>query len=88
MGRVRCTDLVGLIVKYGSKVVVVTAESIGAAEHVALELLASAGIQALGEEVTMVVFTPDAVGGLIVETASQSMDGWTTDGFVPPESPE
>tara|TARA_R110000744_G_scaffold380215_1_gene500259 strand:- start:53779 stop:54012 length:234 start_codon:yes stop_codon:yes gene_type:complete len=74
--------MVGIIIKHGPHVVVVTAESAEEAEHIALDLLDSVGLDLEGEEVTMIVFDTEEKGGVILTVDDYSdMTGWSMDGF-------
>ena len=74
--------MVGIIIKHGPHVVVVTAESAEEAEHIALDLLDSVGLDLEGEEVTMIVFDTEEKGGVILTVDDYSdMTGWSKDGF-------
>tara|TARA_R110000850_G_scaffold272752_2_gene408187 strand:+ start:4532 stop:4765 length:234 start_codon:yes stop_codon:yes gene_type:complete len=74
--------VVGIIIKHGPHVVVVTAESAEEAEHIALDLLDSVGLDLEGEEVTMIVFDTEEKGGVILTVDDYSdMTGWSMDGF-------
>jgi len=75
--------MVGLVVKHGEHVVVVTAEDALTAQAIAVELFASEGIDLDGCELTMVTFDPDETGGVILTTeAPPDMTGWGPDGFT------
>mgnify|MGYP003652703773 FL=1 len=74
--------MVGIIIKHGPHVVVVTAESAEEAEHIALDLLDSVGLDLEGEEVTMIVFDTEEKGGVILTVDDYSdMTGWSKDGY-------
>tara|TARA_R110002153_G_scaffold9324_3_gene38614 strand:+ start:2549 stop:2782 length:234 start_codon:yes stop_codon:yes gene_type:complete len=74
--------MLGIIVKHGPHVVVVTAATMEEAEHIALDLLDTVGIDLEGEEVTMLVFDTSEKGGVILTVDQEpDMTGWSADGF-------
>tara|TARA_R110000737_G_scaffold47134_4_gene67043 strand:+ start:5686 stop:5919 length:234 start_codon:yes stop_codon:yes gene_type:complete len=77
--------MLGVIIRHGQNVVIVTAETLEEAEHIALELLSSVGVELEGEEVSMLVFSTSERGGVILEMdQSDDMEGWSMDGFNAP----
>tara|TARA_R110000796_G_scaffold41179_2_gene101964 strand:+ start:14129 stop:14371 length:243 start_codon:yes stop_codon:yes gene_type:complete len=79
--------VVGIVARHGTKFVIVTAETLEKAEHIALELFSSVGIELEGMEVTLLVFDPQEAGGIVIDMESDefeppSMDGWGPEGFT------
>lgn len=77
--------MVGIIIRQGPYVVSVTAETIEEAEHIALELFDTVGLDMEGEKVTMMVYDPTTRGGIILDMGEEpppSMEGWGPDGFT------
>lgn len=80
--------MIGVIIKHGPHLVVVTAESVEHAEHIALELFSTVGLELEGQVLSMLVFDPAERGGIIVRAdeeigpVSPDMTGWTPDGFT------
>lgn len=81
--------MIGIIARYGTKIVIATAPSREAAEEIALELFAECGLILDGVEIPVVLFDPSDTGGLILDPteadpydeAVDSMEGWSLDGF-------
>lgn len=89
--------MVGLIAKYGSKLVFVTAPSREAAEEIALQLFADCGYDLKGIEIPMILFDPTEIGGMILDPSVEdpftisddlSMKDWTLDGYMGPTDPD
>lgn len=86
--------MVGLIAKYGTKIIFATGPTRQAAEEIALHLFAECGYNLKGIQVPMVVFNPAETGGLVFDSMDTdpfganedlSMDNWTTDGYLGPD---
>lgn len=80
--------MVGIVVKHGTHVVIATGQTLEVAEHIALELFGTIGLELEGESVTMMVFDPADQGGMIFnadedfEAPPDPMAGWGPEGFT------
>jgi len=79
--------VVGLIARYGSKIVIATGPTREAAEEIALQLFAECGYQLAGVSIPMLMFDPTEVGGLVMDTSDEAAGEWTQDGWMGPSGP-
>lgn len=78
--------MVGLIIRWGSKVVITTGETQEEAEEIAVAMFREVGIELAGVEVVMVVFDPNQSGGLLIDP-QEDQGSWTPDGWRPSDPP-
>lgn len=81
--------MIGIIVRYGSKVVIATGPSQGYCEEIALDLFREEGLDLEGVELPIIIFNPLETGGVLLDPAmlpegGEPMDGWSLDGWEAP----
>ncbi len=77
--------MIGVIAKYEGNVAVAVANSQAMAEQICLDMFERAGHCIDGVEVTIILFDPTDVGGLLLETDAIDMSGWSIDGYTFPD---
>jgi len=75
--------VIGLIVRYGTMVVITTGRTQEEAEQIALVLFHEAGIDLQGQQMPMIVFDPAQPGGLLIDSKEEDPGEWTADGWRP-----
>tara|TARA_R110002167_G_C12707228_1_gene655092 strand:- start:9345 stop:9614 length:270 start_codon:yes stop_codon:yes gene_type:complete len=85
--------MIGIIVRYGTKLVFCVGPTRGYCEEIALALFAEEGIDLTGVELPLIEFPLDQAGGVLIdptepdEDEGDPMEGWSLEGWAaPPES--
>lgn len=78
--------MIGIIVRYGTKIVMAVGPTRGYCEEIALSLFAEEGMDLSGVELPVLEFVLDQPGGVLIDPmepleGEDPMEGWSLDGW-------